>query len=114
MPRSTNNAASRNRRRKVLKRAKGFFQGRRKLFRTANETVMRAMAYATRDRAQRKRHFRSLWIVRMNAACRELGISYSRLIPLLAKAKIQLNRKSLAEMAVRDPEGFKKVLSLTK
>ncbi len=114
MPRSTNNPASRNRRRKVLKRAKGFFQGRRKLFRTAHETVIRAMAFATRDRAQRKRHFRSLWIVRMNAACRELGISYSRLIPALKKAKIQLDRKSLAEMAVRDPEGFKQVLSLTK
>lgn len=112
MPRSTNNTASRNRRRKVLKRAKGFFQGRRKLFRTANETVIRAMAFATRDRAQRKRQFRSLWIARMNAACRELGISYSRLIPKLAKAKIQLNRKSLAEIAVRDPEGFKKIFSL--
>lgn len=114
MPRSTNNPASRNRRRKVLKRAKGFFQGRRKLFRTANETVMRAMAFATRDRAQRKRHFRSLWIVRMNAACRELGISYSRLIPALEKAKIQLNRKSLAELAARDIEAFKQVVSLAK
>ena len=110
MPRSMNRVASRERRKKVLKRAKGFFQGRRKLFRTANETLIRAMAFATRDRKQRKRHFRSLWIVRMNAACRELGVAYSRLVPALAKAKIQLNRKSLAEMAVRDPEAFKQVL----
>ncbi len=110
MPRSMNRVASRERRRKVLKRAKGFFQGRRKLFRTANETLIRAMAFATRDRKQRKRHFRSLWIVRMNAACRELGVSYSRLVPALAKASIQLNRKSLAEIAVRDPEAFKQVL----
>ena len=113
MPRSTNNVASRERRKKVLKRAKGFFQGRRKLFRTANETVMRAMAFATRDRKQKKRHFRSLWILRMNAACRELGVAYSRLVPALLKAKVQLNRKSLAEMAVRDPEAFKAVLQIT-
>ncbi len=109
MPRSTNNPASRRRRKKVLKRAKGFFQGRRKLFRTANETVLRAMAFATRDRKQRKRHFRQLWIVRLNAACRELGITYSKFVPLLAKANIELDRKSLAEIAVRDPEGFKAI-----
>ena len=113
MPRSTNNPASRRRRKKVLKRAKGFFSGRRKLYRTAKETVIRAMAFATRDRKQRKRHFRTLWILRMNAACRELGVAYSRLVPALAKANIQLNRKSLAELAVRDPQAFKQVLAAT-
>ena len=114
MPRSTNNPASKRRRKKVLKRAKGFFQGRRKLFRTANETVIRAMAFATRDRKVRKREFRSLWIARLNAACREHGISYSKFIPLLTKAKMALNRKSLAEMAVRDPEGFKKLTAVAR
>lgn len=109
MPRSTNAPASRNRRKKVLKRAKGFVGGRRKLFRTANETVKRAMMYATRDRRVRKREFRSLWIVRTNAACRELGISYSKFIAGLKSAGILLDRKSLAEIAVRDPEAFKKI-----
>ncbi len=114
MPRSTNAAASRNRRRKVLKRAKGFFGGRRKLFRTANETVMRAMAYATRDRKQRKREFRRLWNARINAACRECGTTYSRFINALKKANIQLDRKSLADLAARDKRAFKQIVDLTK
>ncbi len=113
MPRSTNNPASRKRRKKVLKRAKGFFSGRRKLIRTAKETVMRAMAFATRDRKQRKRHFRTLWNVRINAACREFGTTYSRFINGLLKAKITLNRKSLAELAVHDKAAFKKLVDLT-
>lgn len=110
MPRSTNNPASRNRRRKVLKRAKGFFQGRRKLYRTAQETVIRAMAYATRDRKVRKRDFRQLWTVRINAACRLSGISYSRFIAALKKSKIELDRKSLAEIAARDIKGFEQIV----
>ncbi len=110
MPRSTNNPASRNRRRKVLKRAKGFYQGRRKLYRTAQETVIRAMAFATRDRKVRKREFRSLWQVRINAACRLSGTTYSRFIAALKKAKIELDRKSLAEIAARDIKGFEQIV----
>ena len=113
MPRATNNPASRARRKKVLKRAKGFFSGRRKLFRTANETVKRAMVYATRDRKQRKRHFRALWNVRINAACRQFGTTYSRFISALKKAKITMDRKSLADLAVRDTAAFKKLVDLT-
>ncbi len=112
MPRSVNNPASRKKRRKVLKRAKGFFSGRRKLIRTAKETVTRAMVFATRDRKQRKRHFRILWNIRINAACREFGTTYSRFINALSKAKITLNRKSLAELAVHDKPAFKKLVEL--
>ena len=114
MPRATNNPASRRRRKKVLKRAKGFFSGRRKLFRTAHETVMRAMVFATRDRKQRKRQFRRLWTIRINAACREFGTTYSRFIAGLKKAKIELDRKSLADIAVRDSGAFKKLVELSK
>ena len=113
MPRATNNPASRKRRKKVLKRAKGFFSGRRKLFRTAHETVMRAEVFATRDRKQRKRHFRRLWTVRINAACRQFGTTYSRFIAGLKKAKITMDRKSLAELAVRDGAAFKKLVELS-
>lgn len=113
MPRSTNAPASRRRRKKVLKRAKGFWGGRKSLFRTANETVKRAMAYATRDRKQRKRQMRRLWIARINAGCRLHGMSYSKFIAGLLKANIGLDRKSLAEIAVNDPEAFKKVVELS-
>ncbi len=112
MPRSVNNPASRKRRKKVLKRAKGFWGGRRKLFRTAHETVVRAMAFATRDRKQRKRQYRRLWTVRINAACRENGTTYSRFIAGLKKAKIALDRKSLADIAVKDAAAFKKLVEL--
>ena len=112
MPRATNNPASRRRRKKVLKRAKGFWGGRRKLFRTAHETVMRAMAYATRDRKQRKRQFRRLWTARINAACRKFGTTYSRFIAGLKQAQIALDRKVLADLAVRDEAAFKKLVEL--
>ena len=113
MPRTTNTPASKKRRRKVLKRAKGFVGGRRKLFRTAHETVQRALAFATRDRKQRKRQFRRLWTVRINAACRANGTTYSRLIAGLKRANIGLDRKSLADLAVRDGEAFKKIVELS-
>lgn len=113
MPRATNNPASRRRRKKILKRAKGFFSGRRKLIRTAKETVTRAMAFATRDRKQRKRHFRTLWNIRINAACRQYGTTYSRFINALKKAKITLDRKSLAELAANDTAAFKKLVEQT-
>ena len=114
MPRTTNTPASKRRKKKVFKRAKGFFGGRRKLFRTAHETVMRAMAYATRDRKQRKRQFRRLWNIRINAACRQYGTTYSRFIAGLKKAKISLDRKSLADLAVKDTAVFKKLVELSK
>jgi large subunit ribosomal protein L20 len=114
MPRTTHGPASKRRKKKVFKRAKGFVGGRRRLFRTAHETVQRAMAFATRDRKQRKRQFRRLWNVRINAACRELGTTYSRFIAGLKKASIHLDRKSLAELAVRDKEAFKKIVELSK
>ena len=114
MPRTTHAVASRRRKKKIFKRAKGFFSGRRKLLRTATETVARAMAFATRDRKQRKRHFRQLWNARINAACRANGMTYSRLINALKKAKITLNRKSLAEIAARDEKTFQEIIKLVK
>ena len=112
MPRSTNNPASRERRRRVFRRAKGFVGGRRKLFRTAKETVNRALAYATRDRRDRKRQFRRLWNARINAACRKFGTTYSLFIAGLKKANIKLDRKSLAEIAVRDESAIQKLVEI--
>ncbi len=114
MPRATNNPATRKRRKKVLKQAKGFFQGRRKLYRQAKETVIRGLAFAFRDRKARKREFRSLWILRINAACRENGISYSRFITGLKKQKVDLDRKALAELAVKDGKAFKRLVEVAK
>lgn len=114
MPRATHSTASRKRKKKIFKRAKGFVGGRGHLLRTATETVARAMAFATRDRKQRKRHFRQLWNVRINAACRANGISYSRFIHSLAKGKVILNRKSLAEIAARDEKAFQEIVKLVK
>lgn len=112
MPRSTNTAASKRRKKKIFKRAKGFVGGRKRLLRTAKETVQRAQAFATRDRKQRKRQFRVLWTTRINAACRQEGTTYSRFIAGLKKAKIQLDRKVLADLAVRDANAFKKLVEL--
>ena len=114
MPRATRVPATRRRKKKWLKRAKGFWGGRRKLYRQARETVMRAMVYATRDRKKKKRVYRSLWIVRLNAACREHGMSYSKIIGLLKKAKMNLNRQSLSEIAVRDPAAFAQIVESVK
>ena len=114
MPRVRHVPAGRKRRKKFLKRAKGFFQGRGTLYRTARETVNRAMAFATRDRRKKKRVFRSLWIVRINAACRQNGISYSQLIAGLKRSKVELDRKSLAEIAARDGATFKEIVALAK
>lgn len=114
MPRATNVPATRRRRKKWLRRAKGFFGGRRRLYRTARETVQRALRFATAHRRLRKREFRSLWTLRINAACRAEGISYSRFIAGLKRVKVGLDRKSLAELAVRDGEAFKKLVALVK
>ena len=112
--RSTNSPASRRGKKRVLKRAKGFVGGRRKLYRTAMETVMRAEAYAFRDRRARKREFRKLWILRINAACRQRGVNYSRFISALDKAGVAIDRKELAEMAVSDPAAFDKLAAMAK
>lgn len=114
MPRATNNPASRERRRKVLKRAKGFRGGRSKLIRTAMETVKRAMAYAYAHRRQKKRTMRSLWITRLSAACKLNGMSYSRFINGLVKAGVKLDRRILAEIAVCDKDGFAKIVGVAK
>ena len=103
---------ARKRRKKVLKLAKGFRGSHSKLFRTANQQVMKALRYAYRDRRNRKRDFRRLWITRINAAARMHGMSYSRLIGQLKKANVEINRKMLAQMAVLDPEGFNKVVEI--
>lgn len=114
MPRTTHTVASRKRRKKIFRRAKGFVGGRRTLLRTAKETIARADAFATRDRKQRKRHFRQLWNARINAACRASGTTYSRLISALKKVNVALNRKSLAEIAARDERAFREIVNFAK
>ncbi|MBW4620005.1 MAG: 50S ribosomal protein L20 [Cyanosarcina radialis HA8281-LM2] len=103
---------ARKHRKKILKLAKGFRGSHSKLYRTANQQVMKALRNSYRDRRKRKRDFRSLWIARINAAARQQGISYSQLIGKLKKADIQLNRKMLAQLAVLDPDSFSKVVEL--
>jgi large subunit ribosomal protein L20 len=106
MPRAKGGAKTRHRRKKILKKAKGYVGGRSRLYRTAAETVLRAGAFAYRDRKAKKRLSRRLWITRINAACREAGVTYSVFMAALKKSGIRLDRKVLAEMAVRDPAGF--------
>ena len=110
MPRVSHAVATKKRKKKVLKQAKGYWGGRSRLFRTAREAVDRAQVYAYRDRRQRKRDFRRLWIMRINAAARLNGISYSQLVHGLDKAGIEINRKVLADLAVRDPEAITAVV----
>lgn len=103
--------ASRQRRKKLLKRAKGFRGGRRLHLLKAKETVMRAKAYSTRDRKVKKREFRNVWVMRLNAAARSRGLTYSRLMSALRKANIQLNRKQLSELAVNDQPAFDQLVA---
>ena len=114
MARTTVSVASRRRRKKVLKQARGYFGARSSLFRTAREAVNRAQVYAYRDRRRRKRDFRRLWIGRINAAARLNGVSYSQLIHGLGKAEVLVNRKMLADLAVRDPGAFTAVVEQAK
>lgn len=107
MPRVKGGYVTRRRRKRVLKLAKGYFGSKHTLYRTANEQVMRSMKYAYRDRKQKKRNFRKLWITRINAQARIEGISYSQLMNGLHKANIEVNRKMLADMAVNDQKAFK-------
>lgn len=104
----------RRRHKKVLKLARGFFSGRRKHFRKAKEQLERSLYYGFRDRKQKKREFRKLWIVRINAACRLNGMSYSRFINGLLKANIELDRKILANIAMNEPETFKQIVEKAK
>ena len=106
MPRTTGAPARKRRKKKILRQAKGYFGARRKLYRTAKDAVERGWEYAYRDRKQRKRNFRRLWITRINAASRQHDLSYSRFINGLQRAGIELDRKSLADLAVRNPEAF--------
>lgn len=111
MPRATNAPASRKRRKRKLKLARGYYGGRSKLFRTATETVERSMAMSFEHRRRKKSDYRALWTVRISAACKPLGITYSRLMDGLKKADIRLNRKMLSEIAIHDPDGFGKIVA---
>ena len=114
MPRSVNAVASRARRKKVLKQAKGFFGRRKNVWTVAKNAVEKAMQYAYRGRKEKKRNFRSLWITRINAGCREHGVSYSKFMGDLKKNNIELNRKVLADLAMNHPEAFKAVVDQVK
>ncbi|MBN1670142.1 MAG: 50S ribosomal protein L20 [Kiritimatiellae bacterium] len=114
MPRASNAPASRRRRKRRLALAKGFRGARSKLFRQATEAVDRAMRLAYIHRRERKRDYRSLWIVRISAGCRQHGLSYSRLMEGLSKASVALNRKMLSEIAIHDPAGFARLVEMAK
>lgn len=114
MPRVKTGVVRRRRHKKILKLAKGFYSGRRKHFRKAKEQLERSMMYAFRDRKQKKREFRKLWIIRINAACRLNDINYSRFINGLKKANIELDRKILADMAMNDAAAFSAVVAQAK
>lgn len=106
MPRVKRGVTARRRHKKILKQAKGYYGARSRVFRVAKQAVIKAGQYAYRDRKQRKRQFRSLWIARINAAARENGLSYSRFMAGLKKASIDIDRKVLADMAVQDKDAF--------
>jgi large subunit ribosomal protein L20 len=114
MPRVKRGTKGHQRHKKILKLAKGNVGGRRKLYRQARETVEKGLTYAYRDRRVRKREFRSLWIVRINAAARQCGLSYSQLVHGLQQAGVTVDRKMLADLAVRDPAGFQAVAQVAK
>ena len=107
MPRATNAPATRRRRKRILRRARGYWGNKSRLYRFAKDAVDRAGQYAYRDRRKKKSEWRKLWIVRVNAACRENGISYSRFMHGLKEAGIELNRKALSEIAIHDEAAFK-------
>lgn len=114
MPRSVNHVASRKRRKKILKAAKGYFGARKNVYTVAKNAVEKGLVYAYRDRRQKKRAFRRLWIARINAAVREEGLSYSKFIHMLQQKDVQLNRKVLADLAMNHPDTFKKIVDSVK
>ncbi len=114
MPRIKRGTVVKKRHKKILKLAKGYFGAKSKLFKVANQQVMKSLAYAYRDRRARKRDFRKLWITRINAACRINGMSYSRFINGLKKSGVEVNRKMLADLAVNDAKGFSQLAEEAK
>ena len=114
MPRSVNHVASRKRRKKILKAAKGYFGARKNVYTVAKNAVEKGWTYAYRDRRQKKRAFRRLWIARINAAVRQEGLSYSKFIHMLNQKDIELNRKVLADLAMNHPDTFKKIVDSVK
>lgn len=114
MPRSVNSVAKRARRKKVLKQAKGYFGRRKNVWTVAKNAVDKAMLYAYRDRKAKKRNFRSLWIMRINAAARQEGLSYSQFMGKLKASNIGLNRKVLADLAMNNPQAFKAIVEKVK
>ena len=114
MPRAKGGTISRARHKKVLKQAKGYFGSKHRLYKTANEQLMNSLAYAYRDRRQKKRDFRKLWIIRINAACRMNDISYSKFINGLSVAGVEINRKMLSEIAIDSPESFAELVKTAK
>ncbi len=114
MPRVKRGVTAKARHRKVLKQAKGYYGARSRVYRVAKQAVIKAGQYAYRDRRQRKRQFRQLWIIRINAAARECGISYSRFMNGLSKASIEIDRKVLADIAVHDKEAFAELAKLAQ
>ncbi len=114
MPRAKGGFKTRRRRKKVLERAKGYYGAKSRLYRVATEAVDKAMQYAYRDRKAKKREFRALWIIRINAALRAVGLTYSQFMRKLKQANIELNRKSLADMAYNDPAAFNQLVEKVK
>lgn len=114
MVRIVHSVASKKRKKRVLKRAKGFFAHKHKRFGQAKRAVIKAKVYSYRDRKVRKGEFKRLWIIRLNAACKEAGITYSRFINGLKNAKVEINRKMLADLAVHSPEAFTKIVNMAK
>lgn len=114
MARVKGGVTAKKRHKKVLKQAKGYYGAKSKLYRPANQAVMKSLDYAYSGRKQRKRDFRKLWISRINAAARQNGMNYSTFINGLKKADIEINRKMLSEMAIHDPEGFSKLVEIAK
>ncbi|QNL20714.1 50S ribosomal protein L20 [Hyphobacterium sp. CCMP332] len=114
MPRSVNSVAAKARRKKVLKAAKGYFGRRKNVHTVAKNAVEKGMQYAYRDRKQKKREFRKLWIQRINAGARENGLSYSEFMGKLSKSDMEINRKSLADLAMNNPEAFAEIVKSLK
>lgn len=114
MPRAKGGFKTRRRRKKILERAKGYYGAKSRLYRVATEAVDKALQYSYRDRKAKKREFRSLWIIRINAALRALGLTYSQFMAGMKKAEVKLDRKALAHMAYHDPEAFGRITETVK
>ncbi len=114
MPRAKTGVVRRRRHKKILKRAKGYWGSRSKLFKNANQTLLNAADYAFRDRRDKKKDIRRLWIVRINAAAREEGMTYSTLISGLRKANVNINRKVMADLAVHEPDAFRQLIEVAR